>query len=124
MIQQRKKWLLAALAWLAMSVYALIFRPSVHSGAPPFAHFDKFAHALLFLVQTWLAAKYWLSVNRKPPYMLLFIGALCWAIVSELAQHFLTTTRQGDVWDAAADMLGVCLALQFAHWRAQVTRAA
>lgn len=113
------KWLFAALIWFGMSIYTLICRETSQTSAPPFPHFDKFAHALLFLIQTWLIAKYWLSQNRKPPYLVLFISALCWAIVSELAQHFFTTTRQGDILDIAADLLGTAIALQLSYWRAQ-----
>lgn len=113
-------WFVAALIWFIMSVYALIFREASSNGVPSFTHFDKVAHAFMFLIQTWLAAKYWLSIKKHTPYLILFIIILLWAIVSELAQHFFTTTRQGDIWDAVADMLGASIALQLAYWRAKI----
>lgn len=117
---KQKQWLIAAVAWFAMSVYTLIFREASQIGAPPFPHFDKVAHALLFLVQTWLGAKFWLTENREPPYLKLFFLALIWAVTSELAQHIFATTRQGDIWDVAADMLGVIMALKLANLQVTV----
>lgn len=116
----KNKWLLMALAWLAMGIYALIFREPTGNKPPPFAHFDKLAHFLLFLGQTWLSAKIWLSERRVPPYMLLLIFGVLYALGSELAQHFLTTTRLGDVWDFVADMAGVLMGLHLARLRDSV----
>lgn len=112
------KWLLLTLLWFVAGIYALIFREAGDNGVPPFPHFDKFAHCFLFLMQTWLLAQAWIKAHKKPPYLFLFVFGLLYAIGSELAQHFFTQTRQGDIFDVLADMLGVCLALQIAKWRA------
>ncbi|ULJ60011.1 VanZ family protein [Wielerella bovis] len=121
MIPPRNKWLIFALIWFAAGIYALIFREGGTQQAPPFPHFDKFAHCLLFFAQTWLFAKAWLHENRRPAYMALFIFGLIYAISSEIAQHLLTQTRQGDWLDALANMLGVIIALHFAHLKYQLS---
>ncbi|MDO4434444.1 MAG: VanZ family protein [Alysiella sp.] len=114
----KNKWLLATLIWLIAGIYTLIFRETPpHRTAPPFPHFDKVAHSLLFLCQTWLAAKIWLTENQKPPYFVLFLLGFIYALSSEMAQHLFTQTRQGDIWDGIADMLGVIIALNLAHLR-------
>ena len=87
----KNKWLAAALLWLIAGIYSLIFRESNSHLAPPFPHFDKIAHAALFFF------------------------ALCYAISSEIAQHLFTQTRQGDPFDALADMAGSGIALYLAR---------
>lgn len=110
----RNKWLIFALIWLLAGVYALIFRESSAHAPPPFPHFDKLLHGLLFFAQTWLLAKAWLHNNHRPPYLALAAFGLVYAVCSEIAQHLWTQTRQGDVWDAVADMVGVGMALHLA----------
>lgn len=113
----KNKWFYAALIWFFLGIYALIFRENSGTHLPPFPHFDKLAHALLFFAQIWLAAKIWLTQSRQPPYQALLIFGLAYAIVSELAQHFFTQTRSGDIWDIGADLLGTTLALFLAKIR-------
>lgn len=116
----RNQWTYIALAWLVMGVYALILKENTNQNVMPLIHFDKLVHALLFLGQTWLLAKIWLSHQRRPPYWGLFYFGLVYAISSELAQHFFTTTRQGDIWDVLADMVGVLLGLHLVKLRYQI----
>ena len=47
---------------------------------------------------------------------------LSYAIGSELAQHWFTQTRQGDVLDICADMVGVGCALYLAKIKYQVQK--
>ena len=105
------KWLILSIIWFVASLYALIWRESTGSHAPPFPHFDKLAHGLLFFAQAWLIAKIWLSEHRKLPILPIALFCLLEAIGTELAQHFFTLTRTGDVLDATADMLGTTIAL-------------
>ena len=111
----KNKWLAAALLWRIAGIYSLIFRESNSHLAPPFPHFDKIAHAALFFAQTWLLAKAWLAERKRPPIAALFFFALCYAISSEIAQHLFTQTRQGDPFDALADMAGSGIALYLAR---------
>ncbi|MDK4679643.1 VanZ family protein [Kingella negevensis] len=110
----KNKWLVLGVLWFIAGIYSLIFRESTSQTPPPFPHFDKLAHCLLFFAQTWLLAKAWLTESLKVPTRTLFIFGLVYAICSEIAQHLLTKTRQGDPFDALADMIGVSVALYLA----------
>lgn len=110
----RNKWLFLAVAWLTAGVYGLVLREATGSNAPPFPHFDKMAHGLLFFVQIWLLCKAYLHENKAIPSVALLIFALIYAVASEWAQATFTLTRQADVWDGVADMLGAMMALTIA----------
>ena len=84
------------------------------NSAPPFPHFDKVGHFGLFFGQAWLCAKIFIQDNRNIPYKGILFAALLFAIGSELAQAFLTATRQGSIADGIADMAGTAAALWFA----------
>lgn len=111
----KNKWLLLAAIWFAAGIYGLVFYESNSRTPPPFPHFDKCEHALLFFAQIWLAAKAWLVERQRIPYAALAIFALSYAIGSELAQHFFTATREGDPFDVLADLCGTATALHIAH---------
>lgn len=108
------KFTAAALIWFAAAIYALLFKEGGNS-APPFPHFDKVGHFGLFFGQAWLCAKIFIQENREIPYKGILLAALLFAIGSELAQTFLTTTRQGSNADGIADMAGAAAALWFAE---------
>lgn len=72
---------------------------------------DKIEHALLFFVLALWGLKAW---PRRT--VAVALGLLGYGVAMELAQA-LTTYRQGDVWDALADALGVAAAVASAHWR-------
>ena len=107
------KFTVAALIWFAAAIYALLFKEGGNS-APPFPHFDKVGHFGLFFGQAWLCAKIFIQDNRNIPYKGILFAALLFAVGSELAQAFLTTTRQGSIADGIADMVGTVAALWFA----------
>lgn len=111
------KWFLLSFLCFCMGVYALIFQEhsNTHMVAPPFAHFDKFVHFMLFMLQFWLLGRAYGQSKQKIPFTFLGILALFYAVGSEVAQHFWTQTRQGDVWDVVADLLGAILGLSLAH---------
>lgn len=113
------KWQAAALLWLVASIYALL-RPETGHTPPPFAHFDKIAHAGLFFGQFWLWARAWSSRGRVAPERLLLAAALAWAVGSEIMQATLGA-RRGDPWDAAADMAGALAALWLHRRRTSVS---
>ena len=96
----RNKWLLLALLWLLASIYALVLRENDNGSLKaPFA---------------------WLAEKRPLPLRALLAFAVIYAAASELAQHYLTRTRSGDMLDFAADLCGAGLALYFA---AQIQQA-
>ena len=107
------KFTAAALIWFVAAIYALLFREGGNS-APPFPHFDKVGHFGLFFGQAWQFAKIFIQDNRNISYKGILFAALLFAIGSELAQAFLTTTRQGSIADGIADMAGTVAALWFA----------
>ena len=108
------KFTAAAFIWFAAAIYALLFKEGGNS-APPFPHFDKVGHFGLFFGQAWLCAKIFIQDNRNIPYKGILFAALLFAIGSELAQAFLTATRQGSIADGIADMAGTAAALWFAE---------
>ncbi|HHX2520415.1 TPA: VanZ family protein [Neisseria subflava] len=108
------KFTAAAFIWFAAAIYALLFKEDGNS-APPFPHFDKVGHFGLFFGQAWLCAKMFIQDSRNIPYKGILLAALLFAIGSELAQAFLTTTRQGSIADGIADMAGTAVALWFAE---------
>ena len=108
------KFTVAALIWFAAAIYALLFKEGGNS-TPPFPHFDKVGHFGLFFGQAWLCAKIFIQDNRTIPYKGILFAALLFAIGSELAQAFLTATRQGSIADGIADMAGTAAALWFAE---------
>lgn len=108
------KFTAAAFIWFVAAIYALLFKEGGNS-APPFPHFDKVGHFGLFFGQAWLCAKIFIQDNRNIPYKGILFAALLFAIGSELAQAFLTATRQGSIADGIADMAGTTVALWFAE---------
>ncbi|QMT31284.1 VanZ family protein [Alysiella filiformis] len=118
----KNKWLLFALIWLGVGVYGLIFRESTGSHAAPFPHFDKMAHGMLFFVQMCLICKAYLQENQTIALRFWWLFALAYAGLSEWAQAAFTTTRQADVWDALADMVGASCALYLGNAVQQVRK--
>lgn len=113
------KFTLLALIWFAAALYALL-RESAGGSPPPFPHFDKLAHFLIFFAQIWLLAKVFMQEKRPIPYRGLLLFGLLFAAGSETAQALFTQTREGSWLDGLADMLGTGAAL----WLAQRVGAA
>lgn len=113
------RWAVAAALWFMAAAYALVGRES-DGGAPPFAHFDKLAHAALFFGQFWLWAKAFWVAKRPVPWRFLLVWAVVFAVVSEVAQGCCTQTRTADWLDGVADVCGAALAL---YWACLVKQA-
>lgn len=82
------------------------------SGYPVFEGFDKLVHCGIFFVLTTLL--YWAvihSTDRKAnKWITLFTivtVTVGFAILTELAQKYLSPTRSADVWDIFADAVGL-----------------
>lgn len=116
------RWAIGALLWFAATLYALFIKPP-GSSVPPFAHFDKVAHFGLFYGQFWLLAKAFFSQGKAIPHQTLFTLAVAWALGSEFLQATLTSSRQGDIWDGLADVLGAGCALWLAERVAQAKQS-
>jgi len=97
-----------ALWWLVAPVLAghllALYLPGT-SGAPEPRYVDKVVHAALFGVPVWLLGR---LIGR-----IWLLGAVfaVHAVVSELVQLWWVPGRDGDVFDAAADLLGISIAV-------------
>lgn len=90
------------LFWVAMAA-TLVLSLLPPSGIPPMLSFwDKAQHALGFVVLAWLATASGMRWQQAA------LGLLAWGALIEVLQS-LTTWRQGDIWDWAADASGVAL---------------
>ena len=112
----KNKYLLFAIIWFLLTVYGLLLKTPSGLVQLPFPHFDKFTHMALFFGQFWLLSKVYLSENRCPPFKILILMFVSWAVISEVLQGTLTQTRSADVLDAVADMVGASLALLVARY--------
>lgn len=81
-----------------------LYWPSPPSG-PGIPGLDKLVHASVFL----LPAALGVVAGIRP----LWLGAAlaAHAVASELVQHLVLPERAGDIWDAAADVVGVAIGL-------------
>lgn len=104
------KFILLALLWFVIGIYALIFREAGND-IPPFPHFDKVSHFGLFFVQLWLAARAFIQANKAIPYFALLIFSLLYAVSSEWGQATFTENREGSWLDGIADLCGAAVAL-------------
>ncbi len=94
-------WVLVALT-LGLQFWGLYAPslPDLGTSGIPFA--DKAGHAVMFALATWALLRV-LDVRVVLALMGLQI------VASELVQAFWLPERTGDVWDAAADLLGVAV---------------
>jgi len=104
----RRVWLGVLLAALVVQLVAL-YSPR-GGGAPPFPNADKIVHAAIFAVPV-LAA----LLARLRAALVVGVAAVH-APVSEAVQWAFLPGRDGDVWDAVADLTGVLLGWLLARW--------
>ncbi|MGL4745713.1 MAG: VanZ family protein [Dermatophilaceae bacterium] len=95
---RRRRWLVVAVVVQLLVLYLPrgVAPPSSLSGA------DKIVHLLVFLVPVVLALR--LRRGRASAVVLVFAGH---AVRSEVLQAGVLPARSGDIWDVAADLLGV-----------------
>lgn len=104
-----------AILWGGIICLLLLLPSKNFSGVPVFEGIDKMVHLGIFFVQAtllyWEAsmkskrrANKWLTVLK-----VLFTTAI-FAVLTELAQMYLTNTRSADPWDVFADIVGVGMA--------------
>lgn len=110
----KNKYSILALLWFVASWYALLREGTPHL-PPPFTLQDKIGHFAMFFAQIWLFARAWIEAQRQPPYRVLFIFAIVFAITSEWAQWWFTQFRRADWQDGVADILGAIVALLLAR---------
>ena len=77
---------------------------------------DKIIHVFIFLALTFLWLSYINSLlNNTKPIVLFFILVVCllYGILIEVIQEFYVSSREAEVFDVIADLLGVSLGLLF-----------
>jgi VanZ family protein len=94
-------WLVAPV--LAVHLVALYSPGSAALPEPPYV--DKLVHAALFGVPTWLLGRL-----TKRVWLVAAIFAVH-AVISEVVQGLWIPRRDGDVLDAAADLVGIAIAV-------------
>ena len=102
-------WRIAFVAAVALQLYG-VYAPreaGPHIGIP---QIDKVAHGFLFAAVAFTGLKVGVPARW-------LIGALVAnAVVSEVVQHWLLPQRDGDPFDALADLAGVALGAWAASW--------
>jgi len=118
-LQHARLWLLL----FAIGIVATIISCMVPASALPEtpAGGDKLEH---WLVYAGLATAAVQLFPRPRALATSAVGLLALGIAIEFAQALLTTTRSGDVWDAAADALGILfgMATALTPWRDALLR--
>ncbi|WP_410790338.1 VanZ family protein [Kribbella sp. C-35] len=103
-------WRIAFVAAVALQLYG-VYAPreaGPHVGIP---QIDKVAHCFLF------AAVAFTGLKVGVPARWLLGALVANAVVSELVQHWLLPQRDGDPFDALADVAGVALGAWLARYR-------
>lgn len=99
----QRRWQIAFGMLLVLQFWALYApkAPSVDSGLP----LDKAVHLALFAGVTWLGLRAGIPGRWVALFMVLQ------AAVSEVVQNSLLPQRGGDIWDFAADLVGLAIGL-------------
>lgn len=95
-------WVIVVLA-LGLHFWGLYTTSPPDAGGFSFPGIDKVAHVILFAVPTWAL----LRVVPNP--WIALVPLLVHVPVSELIQAQLLPGRDGDWWDAAADLVGIAV---------------
>lgn len=104
-----------AILWGAIICVLLLLPSNNFNGIPVFPGIDKMVHLGIFFVQATLL--YWGAVikskragNKWIIILKVILTTAVFAVLTELAQMYLTKTRSGDPWDVFADIVGVGMA--------------
>lgn len=104
-----------AILWGGIILVLLLLPSQNFSGIPVFTGIDKMVHLGIFFVQAMLL--YWEATikskrraNKWTTILKVLLTTAVFAILTELAQMYLTNTRSGDPWDVFADIVGVGMA--------------
>ena len=109
--RRRMTWL--AIGWTLL-ILVLCWTPRrnlpASEGAPSFfkvAHLDKFIHAGVFAGFAFL----WRRATSPGSAVVIAVSGVALAIITELGQATEIVGRDADLWDGAADSVGVALGL-------------
>ena len=109
------KQYVGSLIWGIIMIILLLMPSSSIDHTPTFSGLDKLAHTGTFFILTTLlyreyikkhgrATKKWIAILKVVACTVIFAG------ITELAQHYLSSSRTADIWDIFADVLGIAMA--------------
>ena len=102
---KRAFWL--AVVWTCLILFLSLKTPSGESKFS-FPYADKIVHVTFYFVFVVLWFRYLVLIkkNQIKDKAVLVLIAISFGILIEILQHFFTTTRQADIWDALANTIG------------------
>lgn len=106
LVPNKKSFWLAVL-WTFLILFLSLKTPSGESKFD-FPNADKAVHFTFYFVFVILWFKFLISIKKEDLRykMGLVLIAVLFGIAIELIQHYFTTSRQGDLWDVAANSFG------------------
>lgn len=106
-----------AVFWTLLIVYLCLKRPSFESGVR-FPYADKIVHGTFYFgfVLVWFRVGVDKMPLRIPFLRYLFLVAVVFGVLIELAQKYLTTTRHADIWDVVANSTGAVLGIALLYF--------
>lgn len=77
---------------------------------------DKWVHAALFAIWSWLVYQAWYNQGKQPyPAAQVMLLGMAYGLGVEVIQHYLIAGRSFDSWDLVADGAGIGLGLLPIH---------
>lgn len=98
-----KKYLYISV-WTLLITYASVTSNESLPKFQVFEHFDKVVHFCMYFGQSFLLVPVFSKLKFK--YLFSFILAICFGLLMELVQGFLTENRSADGFDALANSIG------------------
>ena len=106
-----------ALLWTLAILIAVTVPASTVPTGPPDIGVDKIAHLIMFAGFGLLWMRTLTAWRGRRALLLVGSVGLALAAGTELLQHLVLETRQGALYDALANALGLALGLLWAVWR-------
>lgn len=109
---KKNKFLFTTL--FALVIFFLSVFPVNLSGGPPLLYFsgmDKLVHAAMYCLFTILALSEFFFRERIKliPFFVIITTIFFYSVLVELIQHFLITSRSGEIKDALANLAGILI---------------
>ncbi len=108
--------------WLAvlwtMTIIVLCLESTADLPKIKISGFDKFAHAIIHFVFTflWFMSFVNLKIKFKKSVLFAFLFSVFFGIMIEVLQQILTTTRQADILDILSNITGGFLAVCLVYY--------
>lgn len=102
------------IAVLYSTVLLIVSLIKINTGTPPVENSDKIVHFVAHFLLTilwFLTFTYRFNTKKNKALLQAFVFSLCFGIIVEVLQDYLTTTRQADINDIFANISGAILGL-------------